>query len=272
MGNHRELDFESAYLNASGKAKQKLILNKFGKLLKQRKPVIISALRNAKIRVKPNATRRQIIRLIQNNPHNDKLRQNLGATILFDNEMVKGERDKFKYEYSTLIGPKKDGSERKGLNLGSVFSSNNPDKVKGAGWDKFKNIFTGDPNKEKKDWSQTKVGAGLNNIFQGQEDSEGNKQPSKARDFFNQNQSEIWNFGTNLFSGLMNKGGEDEVMESSETTPSTSPNESPKADPDKDKNTGMNPMWLVGGAVAIIGIIVVVVIASKGKTPKPVAN
>jgi hypothetical protein len=270
MGSHRTLDFESAYFNASGNTKQKLVLNKLGKLLKQRKPVIIEALRNAKIKVKQNATPRQIIRLIKSNPHNDKLRQNLGATILFDNEMVKGERDKFDNQYSTLVGPKKDGSQRKGLNLGSVFSSNNPDKVKGQGWDKFKSIFTGDPNKEKKDWGSTKVGAGLNNIFQGQTDDDGNKQPSKARDFFNQNQSEIWSFGTNVLGGLFTDKGEDEVMESVETTPSNSSNESPKSDPDKD--TGMNPMWLIGGAVAVIGIIIVVVVASKGKTPKPVAN
>ena len=189
---HRKLDFESAYFNANGRDKRKYLLNKFGKILKQRRPVVIQAIRNAKVPISDKANPKMIVATILNQPKNAKLKKNLAVLIAFDNEMVKRRRMAKNKKYAYFWGTNSAGEPR-GQWLTQAFQRD-PNKATGQGWNKVNEFFGGG-----KPLSETKLGMGFNSVFQSQgTDSDGNRIPSRAGEFLNENKEQLWDFGTML--------------------------------------------------------------------------
>ena len=156
-----------------------------------------------------------------------------------------------------------------GEGLQNLFKKD-PNKTKGAGWEKLGNFFKGDPNKEKKGgffgtgktFGETKFGTGFNNMFKGGVDSDGNKTKSKFGDFLSNNSDNLTTLAGSLFGGLFNKGGEEQVADSYENTNSSNEGGGGGNQP-QNQGVGMGKILLFG-AIAIGGIVAIY-FASKGK-------
>lgn len=269
------------FSRADGRTQEKFALRKLGKILKQRKNNVLDVLRQEGIRVPKKARPRFIIKAIRKNARNRRLMDKLAIMMLWDSTL---DGASARARTSGFIGTKADGSARllgSGEGLQNLFKSD-PNKTKGAGWEKLGNFFKGDPNKErkafgdtgfgklfqsdpnkeKKAFGDTKFGAGFNNIFKGGVDSEGNKTKSKFGDFLSNNSDNLTTLAGSLFGGLFNKGGEEQVANSYENTNSSNEGGGGGNQP-QNQGIGMGKILLFG-AIAIGGIVAIY-FASKGK-------
>jgi len=260
---YEKFDFEKGFYMADGGTQELMTLRKFGKILKQRKPVVIEAIRNSGVGINKNATPQQIVATLKRNEGNRKLEGNMALLILFDNELLKAERG-----YSNLIGTKADGTPRAlgtGEGFKNMFTNNDPNKVKGEGWNNFKNWFQKDPNKEKTPFGETGFGKSFNNIFKSQGvDEDGTKIPSKFGQFANDNKEGLFQIGGTLFNGLFNKKGEETIQESHDESPiNTDGGGNNKTPANQQASNVPMAVWIVGGLVVIGGIVGIVMATRK---------
>jgi len=262
------------FSRADGRTQEKFALRKLGKILKQRKNFVLDVLRQEGIRVPRNARPRFIVRAIKRNARNRRLMDKLAIMMLWDSTL---DGASARAKTSNLIGTKADGSARllgSGEKLAGLFKSD-PNKTKGAGMEKLANFFKGDPNKPNKTFSETKVGqffgggkkfsetkfgAGFNNLFQRGVDSEGNKTQSKFGEFLSANSENLTTLAGSLFGGLFNKGGEEQVANS---YTNTSANPDGGLTPPQQGGLSMGNIALFGG-IALVGVIAITYFASKG--------
>ena len=114
-------NFVDNYSNADGQAKKRMAVTQFSKLLGQSPKVVEVAIADADIPVPVNASRQQMIRIIQNNADNKKLKAHLG-TLVYVQALAEGEN-------LNLFGKKEDGTPRAGSQLfskiGGLFKKKN---------------------------------------------------------------------------------------------------------------------------------------------------
>jgi hypothetical protein len=78
---YQSYNFVDSYSNASGNRKNSMVLGELGKVIKKEPKAVISALKEAGIKVPRNASRKDIVRLILANRRNKNLIQNLSVLI-----------------------------------------------------------------------------------------------------------------------------------------------------------------------------------------------
>jgi hypothetical protein len=92
---YKSYNFVDSYSNASGNRKNSMVLGELGKVINKEPKAVINALRDAGVKVRGGASRRDLVRLIIANKRNKRLVQNLSvlitasatATDSFDNLM-----------------------------------------------------------------------------------------------------------------------------------------------------------------------------------------
>lgn len=92
---YKSYNFVDSYSNASGNRKNSMVLGELGKVINKEPKAVIDALRDAGVKVRGGASRRDLVRLIIANKRNKRLVQNLSvlitasatATDSFDNLM-----------------------------------------------------------------------------------------------------------------------------------------------------------------------------------------
>ena len=269
------------FSRADGRTQEKFALRKLGKILKQRKKNVLDVLRQEGIRVPRNARPRFIVRAIKRNARNRRLMDKLAIMMLWDSTL---DGASARAKTSNLIGTKADGSARllgSGEGLKNLFQSD-PNKTKGAGWEKLGNFFRGDPNKERKPFGETgfgklfqkdpnkerkafgdtKFGRGFNNLFASGVDSEGNKTKSKFGEFLSNNTENLGTLASSLFGGLFNKGGEEQVADSYTNTNANPDGRS--GTPPQPEGVSIGRIALFGG-IALVGVLAITYFAGKGK-------
>jgi hypothetical protein len=102
---YKSYNFVESYSNADGSKKNSIVLNELGKVVRTQPSAVISALKDAGIRVPRRASRKDLIRLIVANKRNRKLAENLAILIVANttatNDVLPNGREKF----DNLIDP-----------------------------------------------------------------------------------------------------------------------------------------------------------------------
>jgi len=78
---YKSYNFVDSYSNASGNRKNSMVLGELGKVINKEPKAVIDALRDAGIKVRGGASRRDLVRLIIANKRNKRLIQNLSVLI-----------------------------------------------------------------------------------------------------------------------------------------------------------------------------------------------
>ena len=78
---YQSYNFVDSYSNASGNRKNSMVLGELGKVINKEPKAVIDALRDAGIKVRGGASRRDLVRLIIANKRNKRLVQNLSVLI-----------------------------------------------------------------------------------------------------------------------------------------------------------------------------------------------
>jgi hypothetical protein len=79
---YKSYNFVESYSNADGSKRNSIVLNELGKVVKTQPSAIISALKDAGVRVPRKASRKDLIKLIAKNKRNRKLSENLAILIV----------------------------------------------------------------------------------------------------------------------------------------------------------------------------------------------
>jgi hypothetical protein len=78
---YKSYNFVDSYSNASGNRKNSMVLGELGKVINKEPKAVIDALRDAGVKVRGGASRRDLVRLIIANKRNKRLVQNLSVLI-----------------------------------------------------------------------------------------------------------------------------------------------------------------------------------------------
>ena len=78
---YKSYNFVDSYSNASGNRKNSMVLGELGKVINKEPKAVIDALRDAGVKVRGGASRRDLVRLIIANKRNKNLVQNLSVLI-----------------------------------------------------------------------------------------------------------------------------------------------------------------------------------------------
>jgi hypothetical protein len=170
-------NFIETYNNANGRGAQNLALNEFTQILGTNPDVIKGALLEAGVRLPRNVSNEGIVKAIQRNSSNPKLKKYLGAVVVASAEVD---------SYDHFLGKKKDGTPRAGTKF-------------------FSNIF----KKKDKDPNKTK-GKGIFGGFFKKDEETGK---SKFGSWFSKNKDNINDVGGSLLSGLTKPKNSQDVVE-----------------------------------------------------------
>jgi len=181
-------NFVDNYSNADGRSKQRMAISQFSKILGATPKSIVSAISDAGIPVRDNASRSELIEIIRKNPRNRKLQYHLGTLIV---AQAQAEGENF-----NLFGKKEDGTPRGGTKLfsqiGGIFKKKNAD-----------NPASGQPSTG----TGTEKKGFFKRLFGSNKDAQGNKQPSKFGSWFNKNSKAIGDVGNSVLGGLLGQKG-----------------------------------------------------------------
>ena len=102
---YKSYNFVESYSNADGSKKNSIVLNELGKVVRTQPSAIISALKDAGIRVPRRASRKDLIRLIVANKRNRKLAENLAILIVANTTATNGVLPNGREKFDNLIDP-----------------------------------------------------------------------------------------------------------------------------------------------------------------------
>jgi hypothetical protein len=102
---YKSYNFVESYSNADGSKKNSIVLNELGKVVRTQPSAIISALKDAGIRVPRRASRKDLIRLIVANKRNRKLAENLAILIVANTTATNGVLPSGREKFDNLIDP-----------------------------------------------------------------------------------------------------------------------------------------------------------------------
>ena len=102
---YKSYNFVESYSNADGSKKNSIVLNELGKVIRTQPSAIISALKDAGIRVPRRASRKDLIRLIVANKRNRKLAENLAILIVANTTATNGVLPNGREKFDNLIDP-----------------------------------------------------------------------------------------------------------------------------------------------------------------------
>jgi hypothetical protein len=102
---YKSYNFVESYSNADGSKKNSIVLNELGKIIRTQPSAVISALKDAGIKVPRRASRRDLIRLIVANKRNRKLAENLAILIVANSTAPNGVLPSGREKFDNLIDP-----------------------------------------------------------------------------------------------------------------------------------------------------------------------
>jgi hypothetical protein len=102
---YKSYNFVESYSNADGSKKNSIVLNELGKVVRNQPSAVISALKDAGIKVPRRASRRDLIRLIVANKRNRKLAENLAILIVANTTAPNGVLPSGREKFDNLIDP-----------------------------------------------------------------------------------------------------------------------------------------------------------------------
>lgn len=118
---YKSYNFVESYSNADGSKKNSIVLNELGKVVRTQPSAVISALKDAGIKVPRRASRKDLIRLIVANKRNRKLSENLAILIVANNTASNAILPKGADKFDNLIDPTN--------NNGYYYNSNGDEKL-----------------------------------------------------------------------------------------------------------------------------------------------
>ena len=102
---YKSYNFVESYSNADGSKKNSIVLNELGKIIRTQPSAVISALKDAGIKVPRRASRRDLTRLIVANKRNRKLAENLAILIVANSTAPNGVLPSGREKFDNLIDP-----------------------------------------------------------------------------------------------------------------------------------------------------------------------
>jgi hypothetical protein len=102
---YKSYNFVESYSNADGSKKNSIVLNELGKVIRTQPSAVISALKDAGIKVPRRASRRDLTRLIVANKRNRKLAENLAILIVANSTAPNGVLPSGREKFDNLIDP-----------------------------------------------------------------------------------------------------------------------------------------------------------------------
>jgi|688.fasta_scaffold56843_5 hypothetical protein len=102
---YKSYNFVESYSNADGSKKNSIVLNELGKVIRTQPSAVISALKDAGIKVPRRASRRDLTRLIVANKRNRKLSENLAILIVANSTAPNGVLPNGREKFDNLIDP-----------------------------------------------------------------------------------------------------------------------------------------------------------------------
>jgi hypothetical protein len=268
---YEKYDFKHSFLNASGTRRgDKLVVAEFGKLVGKYPKVIVKAVRDAGIPIMANANSKQLIDVVKrNSKKNPRLIANISALILASSD--------YDNNFSSFIGKKKDGTARKGLNLGKLFGrdKNNP-TASGGGTPRQKGKFLssifgskGEDGKRSGGlFSKKEGGSKIGNWLRGKKGTEVDgvvQERSGVGDWLSSNQEGIGSLATSLIGGLFGGGGTDNAQNNAEMNEGG--NGGGGNGGGGGKSGGISPL-MIGGGLLVVGLIIFFVVRGRGKGKK----
>lgn len=118
---YKSYNFVESYSNADGSKKNSIVLNELGKVIRTQPSAVISALKDAGIKVPRKASRRDLVRLITANKRNRKLSENLAILIVANTTAPSGVLPKGTDKFDNLIDPSN--------NNGYYYNTNGDEKL-----------------------------------------------------------------------------------------------------------------------------------------------
>jgi hypothetical protein len=102
---YKSYNFVESYSNADGSKKNAIVLNELGAVIRTQPSAVISALKDAGVKVPKRASRRDLVRLIVSNKRNRKLSENLAILIVAKATANNGILPKGVDKFDNLIDP-----------------------------------------------------------------------------------------------------------------------------------------------------------------------
>jgi hypothetical protein len=102
---YKSYNFVESYSNADGSKRNAIVLNELGKIVRTQPSAVISALKDAEIKVPRRASRRDLTRLIVANKRNRKLAENLAILIVANSTAPNGVLPSGREKFDNLIDP-----------------------------------------------------------------------------------------------------------------------------------------------------------------------
>lgn len=102
---YKSYNFVESYSNADGSKRNSIVLNELGAVIKTQPSAVISALKDAGVRVPKRASRKDLVRLIVANKRNRKLSENLAILIVAKATANNGILPKGTEKFDNLIDP-----------------------------------------------------------------------------------------------------------------------------------------------------------------------
>jgi hypothetical protein len=268
-------DFKHRFLNASGTNRgDKMVVAEFGKLVGQYPKVIVKAVRDAGVPIMSNANNKQLVEVVKRNiKKNPRLALNISTMI-----MASSDYDSAFDGYGSFIGTKKDGTQRKGLNLGKLFGKDKNNPSASVGGKKEKGGFLSgifgkkdeSTGKRTGGWfSKKEGGSKIGNFLRGKKGTDVDgvvQEKSGFGDWLSSNQEGLGNMASSLIGGLFSGGG-------SENAQNNANNQNTGGDGGDggdggSKGKGGLPLPLIIGGVLVVGGIIFLVMRGKGKKKK----
>ena len=102
---YKSYNFVESYSNADGSKKNAIVLNELGAVIRTQPSAVISALKDADVKVPRRASRKDLVRLIVANKRNRKLAENLAILIVAKATANNGILPKGTEKFDNLIDP-----------------------------------------------------------------------------------------------------------------------------------------------------------------------
>ena len=226
---YHSFNFVDSFNNASGNRKHKMVLGELGKLINNHPNEVITAIKDAEIKVPNNLTKRGIVKIIMQNKRNRRLINNLSVLIYASAHYDNNSSSISNFLYSNTDG---DGSTDSGTKSNWMAQIGNFFKARAE---------------RKKTASQEEDGLGGE---EGAKDKEARKEKrkqfwQKIGSFFKKNKENIGNISTSLANSIQSQRASSDV---NNTSGGGSGNGS-GSDADKNKNI----TYIVIGAVVLAG-------------------
>lgn len=220
---YHSYNFLDSFSNASGNRKHKMVLGELGKLINNHQEEVITAIRDAEIKVPNNITKKGIVRIIMQNKKNRRLINNLSVLIY-----ASASYDNNKKSISNFLYSNTDGDT----------STDSGSKV---GWMKqIGNFFKARSERKKEETQDVSLTAEEKQLKK----EKRKKFWQRIGNFFNKNKDNIGNVSTALANSLQSQRAGNVVENNT--------NDSNGGGDDND-NKNKNLTYVVIGAVVLVG-------------------